>query len=128
MERTVLIDSNVYIGLLRQRKDPLAEMGRRFELTDIACCGVVRAEVLRGIRAPKVLERMKGFFAVTRMIATTETLWNEVTALAWRLDRMGRTLPLSDLVIAACAFRAGAAVLTDDTHFHQIPDLEVIRP
>ena len=65
-------------------------------------------------------------FAVTQMIATNASLWDEAWQLAWTLDRKGFTLPLQDVVIACCAKRAGAAVMTRDKHFRQIPDLRVI--
>lgn len=128
MEQTVLIDSNVYIDLLRQRRDPVRELGARFDLTDIACCGIVRAEVLRGVQGPKLRDALSRFFSITQMIGTTERLWEQTWQLAWQLDRQGRVLPLTDIIIAACALSTGAAVMTRDAHFSQIPDLRVIRP
>lgn len=128
MERPVLIDSNVYIDLLRSRLDPVVEIGRRYELEDIVCCGVVKAEVLRGLKGPRLLDALQRFFAVTQMVATSASLWDEAWQLAWELDRKGRVLPLQDVVIACCARRAGAAVMTRDAHFRQVPDLEVMEP
>ena len=43
--------------------------------------------------------------------------WQETEDLAWRLDRTGNILPLTDLMIAVCAFQAGAELLTRDHHF-----------
>ncbi len=128
MGRPVLIDSNVYIEVIRAGLDPAAEIGRRYGLDDVVSCGLVKAEVLRGIKGPRRLERMQRFFAVTQMIATSESLWDEVWQLAWQLDRQGKVLPLQDLVIACCARRAGAAVMTRDAHFKHVPGLDVIEP
>lgn len=128
MERPVLIDSNVYIEVIRAGLDPVAEIGRRYGLDEIACCGVVKAEVLRGIKGPRRLDVMQRFFAVTQMVATSASLWDEAWQLAWELDRQGRVLPLQDLVIASCARRVGAAVMTRDAHFRQVPGLEVLEP
>ena len=126
MEALVLIDSNIYIGCLNAGLDPVTEISKRVALDDIACCGVVKAEVLRGIRGQRQRERFEEFFAVTQMIATTSGLWDEVWQLAWKLDRMGKILPLHDIVIACCALRAEATVMTRDKHFGEIPDLRVI--
>jgi predicted nucleic acid-binding protein len=126
MEALVLIDSNIYIGCLNAGLDPVKELTRRVSLDDIACCGVVKAEVLRGIRGPKQRERFEEFFGVTQMIGTPASLWDEVWHLAWKLDRQGKILPLQDIVIACCALRAGAVVATRDKHFREIPDLRVI--
>ena len=49
--------------------------------------------------------------------------WRETEELAWRLDRVGKVLPLTDLIIAVCALRTGAEVLTRDHHFEMIPEL-----
>jgi predicted nucleic acid-binding protein len=126
MEALVLIDSNIYIGCLNAGLDPVKEISQRVPLDDIASCGVVKAEVLRGIRGPKQRERFEEFFSVTQMIATPASLWDEAWQLAWELDRQGKILPLQDIVIACCALRAGAAVMTREKHFREIPDLSVI--
>ena len=128
MERPVLIDSNVYIEVIRAGLDPVAEIGRRYGPDDVVSCGVVKAEVLRGIKGPRPLEAMQCFFAVTKTVATSGSLWNEVWQLAWQLDREGKVLPLQDLVIACCARRVGAAVMTRDAHFKNVPGLEVLEP
>jgi predicted nucleic acid-binding protein len=49
-------------------------------------------------------------------------LLNTVARLG--LDRQGRVLPVSDLIIASCAKRARATVITEDPHFQQIPGLK----
>jgi predicted nucleic acid-binding protein len=128
MEAPVLIDSNVYIDLLRARKDPLLHLSQKVRLENVLCCGVVKSEVLRGIPQLKARNRLEAFFAITQMVATSAKLWEEVWQLAWKLDRQGRCLPLTDIIIASCALREGAAVMTSDRHFEQIPGLMVIRP
>jgi predicted nucleic acid-binding protein len=65
---------------------------------------------------------------VMRNVNTTAKVFERATELAWSLDRRGRTLPLQDIVIAACAQTEGAAVLTSDKHFLQIPGLAVSAP
>lgn len=42
------------------------------------------------------------------------------------MDRQGHMIPLTDIVIAACALEEGAAVLTNDRHFELVPGLRVI--
>lgn len=128
MGALVLIDSNVFIGTLKSDHDPIREIARRVELHNVVCCGVVKAEVLRGIKVPKFRNRFESFFSLTQMVPTTASLWDEVWQLAWKLDRQGKVLPLQDIVIACCANRAGAAVMTTDRHFDLIDGLTVIRP
>lgn len=128
METLVLIDSNIFISVLNSHKDPILEITRRVELHNVVCCGVVKAEVLRGIKGLKARDQFESFFSLTQMVPTTASLWDEVWQLAWKLDRQGKVLPLHDIFIACCANRAGAAVMTTDGHFDLIDGLTVIRP
>jgi predicted nucleic acid-binding protein len=50
-------------------------------------------------------------------------LMAEAESLAWKLDRSGLTLPLPDILIACCARRIGAVLLTHDDHFSLIPGI-----
>jgi predicted nucleic acid-binding protein len=85
----------------------------------------VRCEVGRGIRLPNVLQRLQNFWNVMINVPTDNRLWEEVERTLWRLDRQGITLPLTDAVIACCAMRINAVVLTYDRHFSMIPGLRV---
>jgi predicted nucleic acid-binding protein len=122
----LLVDSSYYIDLARGGRDPLQALALAAVETDLAVCGVVRAEVGRGIRQPKVRGRFKAFWDVMLNVPTDNRIWDAVEELAWRLDREGEVLPLTDLVIASCAKRIGAAVLTLDHHFARIPGLRVL--
>lgn len=124
----ILVDSNVFIDLLRAGSDPLQSLLARFPLTDLVTCGVVKAEVLRGVKSLKARDRLAGLFEVMRYLQTNDRLWDEAWELAWSLDRQGKVLPLTDLVIASCALREGALVFTSDRHFNEVPNLNVLRP
>ncbi len=121
----ILVDSTLYIDWLRARVDPTNVLADHLRRHDLFTCGIVRAEVLRGIVSPMLRERMAGVFDLMRPIATDAQLWVEVSALAWKLDRKGVVLPLTDVAIAACALRVGARVVTTDAHFARIPGLTI---
>jgi predicted nucleic acid-binding protein len=126
VESVVLVDSSVIIRLLREGRDPAKELVQRAGQTDLATCGMVRMEVLRGMKFPKAKQALEGFFDAMRSVPSDAQLWRDATDLAWRLDREGRTLPLQDIFIAASAFRIDAAVLTFDNHYSAISGLRVI--
>lgn len=119
----VLVDSSVYIHLLRTGADAVAELTDRFEATEIVGCDVVRCEVLRGMIRPKAKAYLADFFDLLVHVTMDHRAWRETEELAWRLDRAGKVLPLTDLIIATCAMRSGSAVLTRDQHFEMIPEL-----
>lgn len=130
MASEVLVDTNVYIDLLRSGRDTVATLYDWADLWGLsfAICGMVRLEVLRGIRVLKARQSVSSFMDVMINVPSENRLWKEATDLAWKLDRQGITIPGPDLVIAASAMRLGAAMMTSDGHFSSIEGLRVITP
>jgi predicted nucleic acid-binding protein len=126
MASLVLPDSNFYINSARAGRDPFRELAAHAEEWEFATCGMVALEVCRGRSMPTVYERFRERFAVMIYIQTTGQVWERAVQLGWALDRRGVVLPSPDLIIAACALHTGAAVLTADAHFQEIPGLQVL--
>lgn len=122
----VLADSSFYIGLMRQGQDPLRALALAAATRDLVICGIVRCEVGRALRPMERLQRFQRFWNVMINVPTDNQLWAAVEETAWKLDRKGVVLPLTDLVIACCAQRSGAVVLTYDHHFSQIPGVRAV--
>ena len=126
MASLILPDSSYYLTASRAGLDPFLELGRRADDFEFATCGMVQIEVLRGRRDQSVVRRFRETFAMMIFINTTQAVWERAGRLAWALDRQGIVLPAPDLVVAATALQAGAAVLTYDHHFKSVPGLEVV--
>ena len=122
----VLADSSFYIRLLRERRDPLRALALAGAARDLAVCGVVRCEVGRAVREPETLKRFQACWDVMVNVPTDNRLWEEVERTLWTLDRRGNILPLTDVVIACCAMRINAVVLTFDTDFARIPGVRAV--
>lgn len=125
MARPVLVDSSIYIGLLRRKKDPAVVLKRWAGDRDLATCGMIRVEIIRGLRENQLRTRMEALLDLLLNIPTDNRLWEETADLAWQLDRSGRILPAQDILIAASARRIEAELLTDDHHFDLIPGLRI---
>ena len=123
----VLVDSSFYIQELREGRDPVRALALAAATRDLVICGVVRCEVARGIRRPEILERFRKVWRVMINVPTDNRLWDLTEQTAWELDRQGVVLPLTDLVIASCAKRVGAVVLTLDKHFLRIPGVRTVE-
>ncbi len=123
----VLVDSSFYIGLAREGRDPLRALAVLAAQRDVATCGVVRCEVARGIKSETVLQRFRRVWDVMMYVPTDNRLWFDVECTLWELDRQGICLPLTDVVIACCARRIQAVVLTFDAHFQVIPGIRAVR-
>jgi predicted nucleic acid-binding protein len=123
----MLVDSTIYIDLLRRGEDIPFVLRASLLSGQLFVCGVIRAEVLRGIRAIEMRNELSELFDLMVEIPTDARLWRKVTDLAWNLDRRGTILPLTNLVIASCALVVDTSVVTTDPHFSQIPGLTVKR-
>jgi hypothetical protein len=55
----------------------------------------------------------------------TERTWGLAGELSASLRAKGRTVPVSDCIVAALALEHDCAVLTADSHFRQIPRLKL---
>jgi predicted nucleic acid-binding protein len=125
MPGPVLIDSNFYIDRANRGLDPFAELAKIDPEWEIATCGMVMIEVLRGVKHPKALERFAAAFAEMFFIPTINPVWDLAWRLAWEMDQSGHSIPAQDLVIAAHALYADAIILTTDKNFLLVPDLTV---
>jgi predicted nucleic acid-binding protein len=122
----ILVDSSIYIDLLRAGQDVGLRFRDRIDDGSICTCGIIRIEVLRGIVDRRIREWMERLFNEMVDCPIDETLVRAAADLAWRLDRRGIVLPTPALIIASCGIRAGTAVVTTDPHFGLVPDLTVL--
>ncbi|MGC3990126.1 MAG: PIN domain-containing protein [Chthoniobacteraceae bacterium] len=125
--QSVLVDSGFYINRLRAGADPFQELNRFVGEYNFFTCGIVQVEVLRGIRNRTAFERTSEVMKSMFFLPTTDQILHQTLALAWQLDRTGKVMQVTDLIIAACALEAGACVLTLDRDFHHVPNLHVIH-
>ena len=126
MAVNVLVDSSFFIDRLRAGGDPFAEFAARADTHDFLTCGVVVTEVLRGVKIAKRYRKLEALFGCMIYVPTLNRVWARVAKLAWKLDRAGQGMQIPDLIIAACALEADAAVLALDSDFARVPGLRVI--
>ncbi len=122
----ILVDSCIFIEHLRAGRDPAQVFAPYVQTNDLATCGVIRCEVLRGMRTAKARAALAAYFDCLLYIPTLNNIWEAAEELLWQTDRRGFTIPLTDAVIAVCAMKTGGAVLTHDKHFKAIPELRVL--
>jgi predicted nucleic acid-binding protein len=127
MAARALVDSSFYIDRLRAGDDPLEELAAASDDWEILTCGVVKTEVLRGLKFKNANRRMTDAMNCMIFLQTTASVWDRVIRLAWELDRVGKFMQVTDLIIAASALEADAAVLTLDSDFRRVPGLQVLN-
>ncbi len=121
----LLVDSAVYIDWLRAGINPQQKLRETLLEGRLYNCGVVRAEVLRGIKNEGIHRGMEAFFDIIPEVPCDARLWRQVSDMGWRLQRQGKRPPLTDLVIALCTLRVGATLISPDADFDDVPMLKV---
>ena len=123
MQGSLLVDSSFFISRLGRELDPLTELAEAAGKWEIITRRVVMVEVCRDLENEKALDCFIRAFSMMIMITTTAKLWHKAMDLAWRMDRQGKIMQVTGLVIAPCALEVDATVMTLDSDFLHVPDL-----
>lgn len=116
----ILPDTSVWVEFSRRgSQGRAAALADLLDGGDVATCGPVAAELLAGSEG-EVAERIWEMLASLPWAELDPAGWREVGTAAARLRRDGQTLPLTDLVIAVAAARAGHLLWTFDNDFERI--------
>jgi len=124
----VMPDSSLFVALMKRRLDPAETLLAHYESPSLATCGMVRVEVMRGLRPSVAQRNLSAFMDVMINVLTTNALWNQAALLGQRMMMEGITIKGPDLIIASCALQASAAVITLDSDFSRVPGLIALRP
>jgi predicted nucleic acid-binding protein len=118
-----LVDSCIYIGWMRAGTNPVKQL--HTQRRELISCDIVHMEILRGVTDLKIKAYLAEFFSTLPLVPLSPAIMHAATEQAWACDRKGMVLPLTDHIIAACALKVGATIITRDKHFSQIPNLQV---
>lgn len=101
-----------------------------FRSQQIALCGIIRTELLRGARSQKEFDNIKNAIANFPVYDMDPVDWD---SLGWELSQLrthGITVPFQDAIIAHLAIKHSATVWTNDKHFtfitNILPDLKLL--
>jgi predicted nucleic acid-binding protein len=123
-----LADTSVFIGLEAARFD--ASRFADFEWgVSAVTLGELRLGVLRAGNPEAASRRLSTYQLAQRLEALTV---DEAVSEAWallisRLRAAGRGVPINDSWIAATAIAHGVPIVTQDSDYAAMPDVEVIR-
>jgi predicted nucleic acid-binding protein len=123
-----LADTSVFIGLEAARFDV-----SRFENFEWGVSAVTLGELRLGVlqaQNPEATSRRLSTYQLAQRfeaLAVDEAVSEVWALLISRLRAAGRKAPINDSWIAATAIAHGVPIVTQDSDYDAIPDLEVIR-
>jgi predicted nucleic acid-binding protein len=121
----ILIDTSCWIEALRERGD----VGVRRRVVEHVQGGracwmpVVRLELWNGARGERERKALREFEAAVPELEMTAEVWDVACELARRTRAAGLTIPVTDLLIAACARHHGVEVESTDAHFSALKEI-----
>ena len=110
----ILADTNVIIDFWN---NPTEEAKNIFETEEVAICGVIKSELLRGSASEKQFSQMELALSDFEYLPFEESDWNLLARLFVALKKNGLAVPFQDAMIAYLAMKNDVAVWTNDKHF-----------
>ena len=124
----ILADTNVIIDFWDNPND---EYARIFEDNEIATCGVIKTELLRGSNSEKQFSQIKEALNDFTYFSFSEKDWISLSKLFITLKKNGLAVPFQDAMIAYLAIKHDCEVWTKDKHFKLmqvvLPSLRLFR-
>jgi len=116
-----LIDSSAWIEYLRPKGSP--EIKERvkdiLQKEEGVSCGIVVVEILRGAKNEKDFQTLYDSITSLPQIPIDDSVIERASKWGFLLDRKGKVLPTTDLLIAATAYKR-AQILHADSDFELI--------
>lgn len=110
----ILVDTNVLIALIRTGDPKLTALLRTH---GGAVPGIVRAELLHGVRSAVDRRNTLALFATLGAVPTPEAIWDDVGDNLRALRAHGVTVPFPDALLATLALFHDLELWTRDAHF-----------
>jgi predicted nucleic acid-binding protein len=117
------IDSSVWIEYLRPKgSSKIKERVRELlEAGTAVVCGVVLVEILRGAKNKKDFDQLYESFSSLPQLSIDESVIKRASRWGFEMDRKGKVVSTTDLIIAAAAYKK-AKLLHIDSDFKLITE------
>ncbi len=122
----VIADTCIWVEFFRTKSSISNRLRDLISNNLVACVGIIIAELLQGIKTNREREIITEIFDTIEYLEMTREIWIESGNLARELRSHGKTIPLSDIIIACCAKKHQYQIFTIDKHFKHISNIEVI--
>ena len=126
MNTGIIVDTCVWIEFFRESESAFTlHLKGLLRERKVIMVGMVMAEILQGVKAPKEANLVEQSLAKLRYLEITRDIWVTAGEISSSLRSTGFTIPLSDLIIAAIALSGNHEIFTIDPHFNKIDGLRL---
>ncbi len=129
MSTRIIVDTTVWIEFFRNEKSSISiHLQGLLRSGQVALTGMVLAEILQGVKGAREAATVRKSLEHLPFMETDREVWQMAGEMSASLRRRGRTIPLSDILIASVALNKDCEVFTTDPHFEGIPGLRLHKP
>jgi len=126
MNTGIIVDTCIWIEFFRKSESELTlHLKGLLRERKVITVGMVMAEILQGVKAPKKANLVKQSLEKLPYLETTRDIWVTAGEISASLRRKGIAIPLSDLIIAAAALSGDHEIFTIDPHFDKVDGLSL---
>jgi predicted nucleic acid-binding protein len=116
-----LVDTSSWVEYLRDAESAAGDSVEALVLSgEAAWCDITLVELWHGVRGAKEKRALAEMEKEIERIPVDAAVWRRASRLALRCREKGLTVPISDIVTAACAAAHGLELEHRDKHFDQL--------
>ncbi len=116
-----LVDTSSWVEYLRDRESEAGDAVEVLVLSgEAAWCDITLVELWHGVRGAKEKRELAEMENEVERVPVDAPVWRLASKLALRCREKGLTLPISDIVTAACAVTHGLDLEHCDKHFDEL--------
>ena len=125
MNMKTIVDTSIWIEYFKNESNLSASMDKELLAGNIYMTGAVISELLQGAKTEQDFQALKSNIDGVPFIETTLSDWILAGEVSYKLREKGRTIPITDCLVAAIAINNDATVMTLDRHFQYISDVKL---
>src|ERR1700722_2161864 len=116
-----LVDTSSWVEYLRERESAAGDSIETLVLSgEAAWCDITLVELWHGARGAKEKRDLAEMENAIERIPVNAAVWRLASRLALRCREKGINVPISDIIIAACAVNHGLEWEHCDNHFNAL--------
>ena len=128
MKDKILVDTSVWIEYFRDKREIVEIIDDMLLQDRIYITGLIIAELLQGVKTEKERGMLERYIDSIPTVSCDDKDWIGVGKLSFKLRRDGKTIPMSDVLIAYLAIKNDMMIFSFDQHFKMIDGVKLFDP
>ena len=127
MSRKVIVDTSIWIEYFKNTLTDIQYIENGLSDGFVHITGPVISELLQGAKTQQDYDMLSKCIGAVPYLECCYEDWINAGRISFQLRKEGKTIPLTDIVIAIVAIRNKAQIYTLDHYFNEIPGVELFR-